>query len=183
MTSLPAPERTRTDRLVLSRLVGGDASALYPVMTDGDAAVLRRRMGWAPIQSEATVAAYAADYERRWDEGECAAYLVSLEGEPSPAGAGFIYLDVGDDRIDADRAEIGLWLHPDYWDRGLGAELADGLTRVALDDLGCSGVDAATLPENSRAAKMLGEWADRHGGDDVGLVTGPTGATERRFSV
>lgn len=181
MPPVSAPERTATDRLLLVRLVAEHASALYPLMSDDDAAVLRERMGWTPITDESVVAAYAADYERRWDDGECAAYLVRERATSAPAGAGFVYLDHAD-RIPSDRAEIGLWLHPDFWDRGFGAELADALYRIAVESLGCAAVDAATDLDNDRAARMLGAWAERHGGGEVGVATGPNGTTERRFS-
>lgn len=181
MAPVSAPERTSTDRLRLVRLVGEHASALYPLMSDDDAAVLRKRMEWTPITDERVVAAYATDYERRWEEGDCAAYLVRLKRTDEAVGAGFVYLDHRD-RIATDHAEIGLWLHPRYWDRGLGGELADALYRVAVDDLGCVAVDAATQPSNDRAARMLRSWAERHGGGEVGIVTGEGGSTERRFS-
>jgi RimJ/RimL family protein N-acetyltransferase len=181
MAPVSAPEETSTDRLHLTRLVGKHAPALYPVMSDEAATVLRERMGWTPITDEAIVVAYATDYERRWEAGDCAAYLVRERDSDTPAGAGFVYLDHAD-RIEADHAEIGLWLHPDYWDRGLGAELADALYRIAVDHLDCAAVDAATDPGNDRAARMLREWAQRHGGGEVGLVSGPGEGTERRFS-
>lgn len=181
MGPVDAPARIETDRLVLSRLVADDATALAPVMTDEDAAVVRDRMGWDAVDDDA-VREYAADYERRWETGECAAYLVRVAGDDRPAGSGFVYLEHGE-RIADGRAEIGLWLHPDHWDRGLGAELADALTRVALDDLGCVGVDAATDPDNRRAARMLGDWVERHGGEERGVVVGAEGALERRYAV
>lgn len=181
MAPVSAPERTSTDRLRLERLVGDHVPALYPVMSDADATVLRERMGWTPITSEAVVATYVADYEQRWEAGDCASYVVWEKGVDAPAGAGFVYLD-HQDRIAPDRAEIGLWLHPDYWDRGLGAELADELTAIAVDALDCVAVDAATAPNNERAASMLRDWAERHGGGEVGIVTGPYGTDERRFT-
>lgn len=181
MAPVGAPEQTATDRLRLTRLVCEDAPALYPLMSGDDAAVLRERMNWTPITGETVVVAYAADYEQRWEDGDCAAYLVREKSSNDPAGAGFVYLDHRD-RIGAGRAEIGLWLHPDFWDCGLGAELADALTRVATDHLDCAAVDAATAPNNDRAARMLRDWAARHGGGEVGLVTDETGTTERRFT-
>lgn len=181
MAALDAPERVTSDRLVLSRMVADDAGALYPVMSDPDADPVRQRMGWDDV-TVAAVEEYATEYEQRWDAGECAAYLVRREGDRAPAGAGFIYLEHRE-RLGPGRAEIGLWLHPNYWDRGLGAELADVLTSIAVDDLGCAGIDAATDPDNERAAQMLRAWAERHGGEEIGVVVGACGDAERRFAV
>lgn len=181
MDVLDAPERVTCERLVLTRLVADDARALYPVMSDPDAETLREWMEWDAV-SPLAVAEYATEYEHRWEAGECAAYLVRRRGEETPAGAGFVYLEHRE-RIGPGRAEIGLWLHPAHWDEGLGAELADALTWVAVDHLGCSDVDAATDPDNERAARMLRVWAERHEGEEVGVVVGESGDPERRFTV
>lgn len=181
MAPLDAPERVTSERLVLTRLVADDAGALHPVMNDPDAEPLRKYMDWEAVTANA-VTEYTTEYEQRWEAGECAAYLVRRRGKETPAGAGFVYLEHRE-RIGPGRAEIGLWLHPAHWNEGLGAELADALTRIAVDHLGCSAIDAATDPDNERAARMLRAWAERHGGREVGVVVGERGRPERRFTV
>ena len=57
--------------------------------------------------------------------------------------------------LDPDITEIGLWIHPDYWNSNLGTELTQACMGVAFSMPEVHTLLGATLPANKGAIKVL----------------------------
>lgn len=77
-----------------------------------------------------------------------------------------------------DGHELVYALVPDAWGRGLGTEIAEGITKHGLETLGLDAVHATVAPENEASLRLLrrlgyvdaGSWVDDDGDETLWLV-------------
>ena len=60
--------------------------------------------------------------------------------------------------------EIGLFLHPDYWQRGLGTEVAGQLLEMGFEHIGLHRIYATCDPRNTASARVLQKAGMTHEG-------------------
>lgn len=79
----------------------------------------------------------------------------SVEDSLSGRFLGIAELDVTRFAPEALTAEIGYFLLPEAWGRGIGAQVAEWLIRVAIEDLGAAKVNASCNAENQASERIM----------------------------
>lgn len=166
-----AEPRIHTDRLVLDRLVAGDAPSLFEYRSHAD---VRRYQGWDPASLEdaarfiESLGSVAFDTPGTWFQ-----LAVRLRDSPTLIG------DVGVHFLEDERqAEVGFTLSPRHQGSGLATEAVAAVLDTLFGELRKHRVTASIDPRNERSIRLArrlgmrqeahfreslwfrGEWAD-----------------------
>ena len=124
---------------------------------------------WPPERA-AEVAEHAAEHWREHGFG----WRVATLGETG-AAVGLIALSLAgaDSGIGADEYEIGWWLHPSVWRRGLAREGAAAVRDEAFARLGAPGIAARVSPRNDASLAVAAGIGMTRGDDSTGRFGEP----------
>jgi RimJ/RimL family protein N-acetyltransferase len=168
----------------LERIVSRNAEGgpMYPIELHGPRVTLRE---YVPDDAEAVLAfaAHPKVFARVGDEAppvlaDVRAWLGSLA--PAPGRTRHEVAIVVDGRVvgsvgltvdgtDAEVAELGYVVHPDWWGRGVATEAAGLLTRYGFTDLGLRRVHAGVSADNPASHRVLEKIGMRRQDDADGL--------------
>ncbi len=141
----------RTPRLLLRPLAESDVDALWPYVSDPE---LPRMMSWsAHTERDQTLAFVRHKLEVR-AQGTAMGWAIEHEG----AARGLIALDEITWAFRAwrvDRAELGYWLAPPLWGRGLMTEAAGAATRFGFETLGLHKITVGCVEENVGSRRVI----------------------------
>lgn len=143
------PDRGTTDVLRTERLAlepwSQDAADLLATLARTPAVV--RYIGDGTTWSDARIVATAAAKAVQWDDHGFGWRLARLDGAP----IGFIALELAGEGagIPADDHEIGWWLDPAAWGRGLASEAAAAVRDEAFQRVGAPHITARIQPTNA----------------------------------
>jgi len=134
-----------TTRLVLRRLVPGDAPAVTRLVNDYSVAGNLARVPFP----------YSEELARKWigsaaeqiESGDAFHLAVTLEGQL----VGCVGLSLRRNAL----PEIGYWIGPKFWGQGLASEAAAGLLVWAQKRLGITEVEASALTDNLASQAVL----------------------------
>jgi RimJ/RimL family protein N-acetyltransferase len=162
------PETLHTPRLALEPW-SADAARLLRTLATTPAVV--RYIGDGMLWSDSQVEAAAARMAEHWRRHGFGWRLARLA--PSGEAVGLIALNFAgqDSGVDPDEYEIGWWLAPSAWGRGLAREGAAALRQEAFERLSAPSILARIQPENAASlgvARAIGLRDDGH-------TTGRTG--------
>lgn len=154
-----------TERLILRGWEPGDLPAFRELA--GDPRVMRfigSGSPWADVQ----IRSFLERQRRQLAElGYCMAALVRREDGVLVGMAGLQPLGSTAD------VEIGWWLRPDQWGRGLATEAARALVRFGFEEAGLARIVAIALPENAASLAVMERLgmrrSGRHTGHELGL--------------
>lgn len=142
---------------------------------------------WNPTETVGEAADRLETFDRQWEEGERADWLLRPKSGEDGAGeiAGTATLVL---RWDRELALPGIWLRKPFWGRGYSGERADALLEVAFDRLGLSLVAIPVHGENDRSYRAVQKYVERHGGRYEGLLRNHADRDDRpidhhRFSI
>ncbi len=157
VTGVSAPTPLRTERLTLDPWTEADGRLL------GDLArtpAVMRYVGDGTTWSDARIHGVGQQVLAHWAEHGFGWRVARADGAP----VGFIALNFAGEGagIDAHEYEIGWWLAPSVWGRGLAREGAAAVRDEAFDRVGAPSIVARIRPENARIAR-------RRRGDRFGL--------------
>lgn len=135
------PTRLTTDRLVLRRAHPDHVlcDRLHSLFADvADPAAVFQYCGWEHHGDESSTRAYLEDRVASWRAGRLYEYVLSTRDDGAYVGT--TCLEACDDGA----FELGLWLSPSVWGRGLAGEQTDALLHVAFAVLDAPFVVAGT---------------------------------------
>jgi ribosomal-protein-alanine N-acetyltransferase len=156
----------RTPRLVLRPLARADVDALFVWVKDPE---LPRMMSWAAHTSRDETAAFVQIVIGALEKGEGITWVLEHQGKLSGL-VGFDGLQWTLRAWRVDRAELGYWLAPPLWGRGLMSEAAEAAVRFGFETLGLHKVTVGCLEENLASRRIIEKLGFRWVGkliDDV----------------
>ena len=136
-----------TPRLILREWLPDDWVRFKPIATNPQ---VIRYVGMGQPPSDEQIRAYIEAARKLYrDESFCLWPLVYREAQELIGFCGFDRLWGGEE------IEIGYWLAPDYWGKGLATEAAQAVMRYGREKLGLRRVVAVAHPENKASIRVL----------------------------
>lgn len=141
----------RTPRLVLRPLDVTDVDGLWPYVSNPE---LPRYMTWSAHRDRSETRAFVEMRVRGMAEDRNAAWVVEQDGAVAGlVGLDEILRDVGARRFD--RCEIGWWVAPPLWGRGICTEAARAIVDFAFGPLGMHKVTVGCVEENLASRRVI----------------------------
>lgn len=140
--------RLETEHLTLRPFEAGDAEAVQGYVGLWEVARMTSRI---PHPYPAGAAAeWIAGHQAQGDRGQEYTFCLALkEAVEQPIGAGGLrYLEKGN-------WEIGYWLAPDFWGRGLATEAARALVVFGFEKLGAEALNSGHFTDNPASGRVL----------------------------
>ena len=153
-------------RIRLRPPVEADAEALFPIVSDPE---LPKHMSWAAHASIDETREFVRWCSESIAAGTHMTWLVEHAGAP----IGCIALDGITWNVRAirvDRAELGYWLAPSFWSKGLMTEAATLATRWGFETLGLHKITVSCFEPNIASKRVIEKLGFRYYGrqeDDV----------------
>ncbi len=136
-----------TPRLILREWRPDDWVRFKPIAADPR---VIRYVGTGQVPSDEQIRTYIETARKLYrDEGFCLWPLVSRKNRELIGFCGLDHLWGGDE------IEIGYWLAPDYWGKGLATEAAQAVLEYGFDQLGLERIVAVAHPENQASIRVL----------------------------
>ena len=169
-TEIPRPSELplvlETPRIRLRPLAASDADTLYPIVSDPALSPLMTWRAHASIdETRAWIAATAEGIANGTD------VTWAIEHEGSPAGCiGLHGITWAVRAVRWDKAEMGYWLAPAHWRKGLVTEAATLVMRWTFETLGLHKITIGCFDENLASRRVIEKVGFRFVGraeDDV----------------
>ncbi|WP_193367113.1 GNAT family N-acetyltransferase [Pelagibius marinus] len=137
-----------TGHLILRPFEAADAEAVQGYVSLWEVARMTSRIPHP--YPEGAAAAWIAAQQTQRDSGQEYTFCLALkEATEQPIGAGGLrYLEKGN-------WEIGYWLAPDYWGRGLGTEAARALVVFGFEKLEAEALQSGHFADNPASGRVL----------------------------
>lgn len=152
--------RLETERLLLRPFQAEDADIVQGYVSLWEVARMTTRVPHP--YPEGAAAAWIAGHQRQRESGEEHTFCVTLMGgaplisgnagkerDSGPIGA------AGLRRLDKGNLEIGYWIAPDYWGRGLATEAARALVVYGFEKLGAEALNSGHFVDNPASGRVL----------------------------
>lgn len=153
-THLPQFE---TKRLLLRKLVGADATALYEILSDPEVTQYTPRH---PHQSLEETKELLTQWLSLYEQDEVSRWGVEHKIEQKVIGVcGFITWEKRDRR-----AEIAYISARNYWGQGYMTEAVEAVIRFGFEEMGLNRVEALCEPENKGSIRVLEKAGMRYEG-------------------
>ncbi len=164
LTALPL--ELETPRLALRPFTEADVDALWPYVSDP---AFPKHMSWAAHATKAETLAFLQRTIQERSDNVGITWAIRHEGTLVGAiGLHDLRWQLAAWRVD--RAELGYWLAPALWNKGLATEAAHHVVLFAYDTLGLHKVTFGCLEQNVAARRVIEKLGFRHIGrheDDV----------------
>lgn len=143
-----------TPRLILREWLPDDWIRFKPIATNPE---VIRYVGMGEPPGDEQIQAYIEAARKLYrDEGFCLWPLVYRENHELIGFCGFDRLWGGE------KIEIGYWLAPGYWGKGLATEAARAVMRYGRERLGLWRIVAVAQPENRASIRVLEKLGMTH---------------------
>lgn len=152
-----------TARLRLRPLAATDVEALWPYVSDPE---FPKLMSWAAHTDRKETAEFLARQAEGLANGTDLAWAIEHEGVVVGC-VGFHGITWQLRAWRLDRAELGYWLAPALWGKGLMTEGARGAIQFGFDTLRLHKVTVGCLLENDASRKVINKLGFRHVGKQV----------------
>jgi [ribosomal protein S5]-alanine N-acetyltransferase len=155
-----------TQRLALRPVAESDVDALWPYVSDP---ALPRQMSWEAHADREATHAFVRSYIEALAANTAVGWVIEHEGR----AVGWIALDDIEWQVRAlrlDRGELGYWLGPQVWGKGLMTEAATAVVRFGFDTIGLHKVTTRCLADNHASRRVIEKVGFRYIGcaeDDV----------------
>jgi ribosomal-protein-alanine N-acetyltransferase len=147
-----------TPRLRLRPISLDDVEGLWPYVSDP---ALPRLMSWDAHKDRGETRAYIASQIDALAKGTDLAWTIVHQGKPG-GSIGLHGITWGFHAWRVDRAELGYWLAPPLWGRGLMSEAALAATRWAFQTLGLHKVTVGHIEGNEASKRIIEKLGFRH---------------------
>jgi RimJ/RimL family protein N-acetyltransferase len=149
--------RLESERLVLRPFAAADAADLRAYCGLWEVARMTSRIPHP--YPEGLAAEWIASHAELQETGEAYFFCVTLSGELIGA--------VGLDRNQPGSYEIGYWIGPTWWGRGLASEAAGRVVRFAFEDLGAEQLTSGHFADNPASGRVLENCGFRYTGQET----------------
>lgn len=147
------------ERLVLRRLVAGDADTIARLVDDWD---IIKNLSDAPYPYPPGLAQrWIASTQRGIEERQDFALAIVPRDAPAPIGAILLRQSQPEPHVDGApapagaAAEIGYWIGRAFWGKGYAIEAVKRMVRFAFDEVGLERVWGAVLTDNAPSRRVL----------------------------
>jgi ribosomal-protein-alanine N-acetyltransferase len=140
-----------TTRLRLRPFHDSDVDALWPYVSDP---AVTRMLSWHPHTDRAQTLDFIRRINAGLSSGTAIGWAIELDGRAS----GCISLEAIEFELRAwrvDRAELGYWLAPPLWGKGLMTEAAHAVVRCGFETLGLHKVTSGCFVENVGSRRVI----------------------------
>jgi RimJ/RimL family protein N-acetyltransferase len=163
-----APLPLRTDRLTLEPWTEPDFALLGNLARTP---AVMRYIGDGTTWTDARIADVAAHISEHWRSHDFGWRVARLDGSP----IGFIALNFAGDGAGVDHGEyeIGWWLAPSAWGRGLAREGAAAVRDEAFERVGAPSILARVSPANAGSLAVAAAIGLRHDTESTGRTGEP----------
>ncbi len=140
--------RLETEHVILRPFEAADAEAVQGYVSLWEIARMTSRIPHP--YPEGAAAEWITGHQGQRDGGREYTFCLALkDGAGQPIGAGGLrYLEKGN-------WEIGYWLAPDYWGRGLATEAARALVVFGFEKLGAEALQSGHFADNPASGRVL----------------------------
>lgn len=168
MAVVTAPLPLRTERLTLEPWTEPDFALLGNLARTP---AVMRYIGDGTTWTDARIADVAAHIAEHWDHHDFGWRVARLDGSP----IGFIALNFAGDGagVDPGEYEIGWWLAPSAWGRGLAREGAAAVRDEAFERVGAPSILARISPANAGSLAVAAAIGLRHDTESTGRTGEP----------
>jgi len=155
-----------TSRLRLRPLRDSDADDLWPFVSDPE---LPRMMSWTAHTERSETLAFIASTREAFARGTDIAWAIEIDGR----AVGVISLDGIQFAVRAwrvDSAELGYWIAPPLWGKGMMTEAAHAVLGCAFETIGLHKITVGCIAENVGSRRVIEKLGFRLSGrreDDV----------------
>lgn len=155
-----------TPRLRLRRFQESDVDDIWPVVSNPD---FPKMMSWAAHTDRNETLGFVRAVNQSLEQNTGVAWAIEHDGRV----IGSISLDSMVFALRAwriDRAELGFWLAPEQWNKGLMTEAADAVMRCAFHTIGLHKVTVGCIADNVASRRVIEKLGFRYVGkleDDV----------------
>jgi [ribosomal protein S5]-alanine N-acetyltransferase len=155
-----------TERLRLRPFTETDVDDIWPVVSNPD---FPKMMSWAAHSDRSETLGFVQAVNKSLEQN--VGVVWAIEHEQRVIGS--IGLDSMVFALRAwrmDRAELGFWLAPEQWNKGLMTEAADAVVRCAFQTIGLHKVTVGCIAENVASRRVIEKLGFRYVGrleDDV----------------
>jgi RimJ/RimL family protein N-acetyltransferase len=140
-----------TARLRLRPLRDSDVEDLWPFVSDPE---LPRMMSWAAHTDPSQTLAFIAWTREALEKGSSVAWAIEVDGRAmGTIGLDGIQFAVRAWRVDS--AELGYWIAPPLWGRGMMTEAAQAVMRCGFDTIGLHKITVGCLAENAASRRVI----------------------------
>ena len=142
------PPVLETGRLVLRRMLKSDSADMYEYARRQD---VTEYLLWEPHASEQYTRRYLSYLQSRYRAGDFYDWALVLRDSGKMIGTcGFTRF-----MLDANAAEIGYVLNPDWWGKGIAPEAARAALRFGFRELGLHRIEAHYMTGNDRSRRVM----------------------------
>jgi ribosomal-protein-alanine N-acetyltransferase len=140
-----------TQRLRLRPLQDADVDDLWPFVSDPE---LPRLMSWAAHTERSQTLAFIATAREGFAKGTDIAWAIEIDGR----AVGVISLDGIQFAVRAwrvDCAELGYWIAPPLWGKGMMTEAAQAVVRCGFESIGLHKITAGCIADNVGSRRVI----------------------------
>lgn len=140
--------RLETEHLILRPFAAADAETVQSRAGLWEVARMTSRIPHP--YPEGAAAEWIASHQGQRDTGQEYAFCVALKEAPdTPLGAASLRL------LETGNWELGYWLAPDHWGRGLATEAARALVVFGFEKLGAEALNSGHFVDNPASGRVL----------------------------
>ncbi len=147
---VPADNRPslETDRLLLRPFHSSDSETVQRLVNDPDIVATTRALHFP--YPEGAAARWIAQQPEAWLTGRAAIFAITLKRTGLVIGAIGLEIEAPDER-----AELGYWIDPAFWNRGYASEAAEATVEFGFRHLGLNRITAEHLVHNPASGRVL----------------------------
>lgn len=147
---LPADHRPslETDRLLLRPFTSEDTETVQRLVNDPEIVATTRALHFP--YPEGAAARWIAQQPEAWLSGRAAIFAIALKRTGLVIGTVGLEIEAADER-----AELGYWIDPAFWNRGYASEAAPAVVEFGFRQLGLNRIMAEHLLHNPASGRVL----------------------------
>jgi RimJ/RimL family protein N-acetyltransferase len=140
-----------TARLRMRPFVEADAEQIFPIVSQRE---FPRQMSWAAHQDIEETRAFVRSQAEAIAKNETVTWAIELDRRVI-GSVGILAIRWAVAAMRIDRAELGYWLAPAHWGKGLMTEAASAVVRYAFETIGLHKVTTRCFAENTGSRRVI----------------------------
>jgi [ribosomal protein S5]-alanine N-acetyltransferase len=155
-----------TPRLVLRQFTESDVDDIWPVVSQAE---FPKMMSWAAHTDPNETLGFVRAVNKGLEQNAGVVWAIVFE-QRVVGSIGLDSMVFALRAVRIDRAELGFWLAPEHWNKGLMTEAADAVMRCAFQTIGLHKVTVGCIADNVASRRVIEKLGFRYVGrleDDV----------------
>jgi ribosomal-protein-alanine N-acetyltransferase len=155
-----------TPRLRLRRFTEADVADIWPVVSNPD---FPKMMSWAAHSDRSETLGFVQAVNKSFEQNTGVVWAIE-HGQRVIGSIGLEAIVFAMRALRMDRAELGFWLAPEHWNKGLMTEASEAVMRCAFQTIGLHKVTVGCISENVASRRVIEKLGFRYVGrleDDI----------------